>query len=209
MKEKVGKGFVATTPARNENVGSYPKCAKYSVYHLKSGHCRLCFNCQKPGHFARDFRATVRMVTPVRMGNNQRVCYECGSSEHLRNTCPKLNRAPGQAGNHLTLEGNRNTQNNRNQARGKAFSVNAVNALQDPNVVTGTKTLMSTKAEELELSDIPIVRDLVEVFPEDLSGLPLQRQVEFHIDLILGVTPVAKSPYRLAPSEMQELSEQL
>ncbi|GJX20161.1 putative reverse transcriptase domain-containing protein [Tanacetum coccineum] len=75
------------------------------------------------------------------MENNQRVCYECGSFDHLRNTCPKLNRAPGQAGNRLALEGNRNIQNNRNQARGRAFSVNAVDALQDPNVVTGTFSL--------------------------------------------------------------------
>ncbi|GKB88375.1 hypothetical protein Tco_0960647 [Tanacetum coccineum] len=92
----------------------------------------------------RDCRALVKQVVPVsavRMGNNQRVCYECGSFEHLRNTCPKLNRAPGQAGNRLALEGNRNTQNNGNQARGRAFSVNAVDALQDPNVVTGTFSL--------------------------------------------------------------------
>ncbi|GKC48839.1 hypothetical protein Tco_1071584, partial [Tanacetum coccineum] len=71
------------------------------------------------------------------------------------------------------------------------------------------KTLMSTKANEPTLSDIPIVRDFEYVFLDDLSGLPPQRQVEFRIDLILGATPVAKSPYRLAPSEMQELSEQL
>ncbi|GJY51115.1 putative reverse transcriptase domain-containing protein [Tanacetum coccineum] len=47
------------------------------------------------------------------------------------------------------------------------------------------------------------------VFPEDLSGLPPQRQLEFHIDLIPRATPVVKSPYRLAPLEMQELSSQL
>ncbi|GJV95860.1 putative nucleotidyltransferase, ribonuclease H [Tanacetum coccineum] len=52
-------------------------------------------------------------------------------------------------------------------------------------------------------------RNFIDVFLEDLSGLPPQRQVEFRIDLIPGATPVAKSPYRLAPSEMQELSEQL
>ncbi|GJS65197.1 putative reverse transcriptase domain-containing protein [Tanacetum coccineum] len=47
------------------------------------------------------------------------------------------------------------------------------------------------------------------VFPEDLSGLPPQRQVDIRTDLIPGATPAAKSLYRLAPSEMQELSEQL
>ncbi|GJZ40708.1 putative reverse transcriptase domain-containing protein [Tanacetum coccineum] len=72
-----------------------------------------------------------------------------------------------------------------------------------------TKTLMSIKANEPTLSDILIVRNFEDVFPDDLSGLPPQRQVEFLIDLIPGATPVAKSPYRPAPSEMQELSEQL
>ncbi|GJR27568.1 hypothetical protein Tco_1103800, partial [Tanacetum coccineum] len=49
----------------------------------------------------------------------------------------------------------------------------------------------------------------IDVFPEDLPGLPPVRQVEFQIDLIPGVAPVARTPYRLAPSEMQELSNQL
>ncbi|GKD88117.1 putative reverse transcriptase domain-containing protein [Tanacetum coccineum] len=48
-----------------------------------------------------------------------------------------------------------------------------------------------------------------EVFPKDLPGLPPVRQVEFQIDLIPGASPVARAPYRLAPSEMQELSNQL
>ncbi|GJU12604.1 putative reverse transcriptase domain-containing protein [Tanacetum coccineum] len=143
-KAKVGKGFMVTAPPRNVNVGAYPKCAKCFTYHPESVPCRLCFNCQKPGHFARDCQASVKQVAPVSavmMGNNQRVCYECGSFEHLHNTCPKLNRAPGQAGNRLALEGNRNTQNNRNQARGRAFSVNAVDSLQDPNIVMDTFSL--------------------------------------------------------------------
>nr|GEZ85431.1 reverse transcriptase domain-containing protein [Tanacetum cinerariifolium] len=49
----------------------------------------------------------------------------------------------------------------------------------------------------------------VQVFPEDLPGLPPTRQVVFQIDLIPGAAPVARAPYRLAPSEMKELSEQL
>ncbi|GKE23628.1 putative reverse transcriptase domain-containing protein [Tanacetum coccineum] len=65
------------------------------------------------------------------------------------------------------------------------------------------------KSDENRLQDIPVVREFPEVFPEDLPGLLLVRQVEFQIDLILGVTPVACAPYRLAPSEMQELSNQL
>ncbi|GKF66406.1 putative reverse transcriptase domain-containing protein, partial [Tanacetum coccineum] len=52
-------------------------------------------------------------------------------------------------------------------------------------------------------------RDFPEVFLEDLPGLPPSQQVEFQIDLVLGVEPVARAPYRLAPSELQELSTQL
>ncbi|GJY47663.1 putative reverse transcriptase domain-containing protein [Tanacetum coccineum] len=69
--------------------------------------------------------------------------------------------------------------------------------------------VMEKKSDEKRLEDIPVVREFPEVFPEDLPGLPPVRQVEFQIDLIPGATPVARAPYRLAPSEMQELSNQL
>ncbi|GJR20168.1 putative reverse transcriptase domain-containing protein [Tanacetum coccineum] len=65
------------------------------------------------------------------------------------------------------------------------------------------------KSEKKRLEDVPIVQDFPEVFPKDLSGLPPTRQVEFQIDLVPGAAPVARAPYRLAPSEMKELSEQL
>nr|GFA45316.1 retrotransposable element Tf2 [Tanacetum cinerariifolium] len=65
------------------------------------------------------------------------------------------------------------------------------------------------KVNESKLEDIPVVREFHDVFSEDLSGLPPSREVEFRIDLIHGAMPVAKSPYRLAPTEMQELANQL
>ncbi|GJW27564.1 hypothetical protein Tco_0044439 [Tanacetum coccineum] len=64
-------------------------------------------------------------------------------------------------------------------------------------------------SEGKRLKDVPIIQYFPEVFPEDLPGLPLARPVEFQIDLILGAAPVARTPYRLAPSEIKELSEQL
>ncbi|GKC38779.1 putative reverse transcriptase domain-containing protein [Tanacetum coccineum] len=277
-----------------------------------------------------DKRGKVALINDIRGEHEPGTCYECVSRKHFRNTYPKLTRAPGQVGNHLTIEGNRNTRNSENQVKGMAFNVNAVGALQDPNVVTGNfslnnhhatvlfdsgadfsfistnfapllnvkpsfvnpryvievadgkkveidriirdckqklgnslfnidllplghgsfdvivgmdwmskhkaeivyhekvvripfesgeilhvqgeripgiaKSLSNVKVDEPKLSDISLVRDIVEVFSEDFSGLPPQRQVEFRIDLVPGATPVAKSPYRLAPSEMQELS---
>nr|GEZ97281.1 putative reverse transcriptase domain-containing protein [Tanacetum cinerariifolium] len=65
------------------------------------------------------------------------------------------------------------------------------------------------KSEGKQLKDVPIIWDFPKVFPEDLPGLPPARPVEFQIDLIPGAAPVARAPYRLAPSEMKELSKQL
>nr|GEY57608.1 putative reverse transcriptase domain-containing protein [Tanacetum cinerariifolium] len=65
------------------------------------------------------------------------------------------------------------------------------------------------KSEGKQLKDVPIVQDFPKVFPEDLLGLPLARPIEFQIDLIPRAAPVARAPYRLAPSKMKELSEQL
>ncbi|GJR22210.1 putative reverse transcriptase domain-containing protein [Tanacetum coccineum] len=65
------------------------------------------------------------------------------------------------------------------------------------------------ESKEKRLEDVPVIRDFPEVFPEELPRLPPPRQVEFRIDLIPGAAPVARAPYRLAPSEMKELSKQL
>nr|GEZ88625.1 reverse transcriptase domain-containing protein [Tanacetum cinerariifolium] len=60
-----------------------------------------------------------------------------------------------------------------------------------------------------QLQDVPVICNFPEVFPNDLPGLPPPRQIEFKIELILGAAPVAHAPYRLAPSELKELSDQL
>ncbi|GKF74955.1 hypothetical protein Tco_0224399 [Tanacetum coccineum] len=65
------------------------------------------------------------------------------------------------------------------------------------------------KADEKKLNDIRVVRDFPGVFPDDMSGLPHVREIEFCIDLIPGALPVVRSPYRLAPSNMLELSNWL
>nr|GEV99146.1 putative reverse transcriptase domain-containing protein [Tanacetum cinerariifolium] len=72
-----------------------------------------------------------------------------------------------------------------------------------------TKKETIDKSKEKRLEDVPTVRDYPDVFPEDFLGLPPMRQVEFQIDLVLGVAPVARAPYRLAPSELLKLSTQL
>ncbi|GKB30097.1 putative reverse transcriptase domain-containing protein [Tanacetum coccineum] len=63
------------------------------------------------------------------------------------------------------------------------------------------------KSKEKRLEDVPVIRDIPKVFPKDFPGLPPPRQVEFRIDLVPRAAPVARAPYRLAPSEMRELPD--
>ncbi|GKD67826.1 hypothetical protein Tco_1321916 [Tanacetum coccineum] len=65
------------------------------------------------------------------------------------------------------------------------------------------------KSKEKRLEDVPTIRDFLEVFTEDLPGLTPTRQVKYHIDLVPSAAPVARAPYRLAPSEMEELIDDL
>ncbi|GJU78419.1 putative reverse transcriptase domain-containing protein [Tanacetum coccineum] len=123
-------------------------------------------------------------------------CHACGEKGHYANQCRKT------------------TNNN---AQGRAYMLRDRNAHQNPNVVTGDVKFSVAQVIEKRSGRENRQRRHTryapkiypEVFPEDLPGLPPVRQVEFQIDLIPGATPVARAPYRLAPSEMQELSNQL
>nr|GFA61863.1 hypothetical protein [Tanacetum cinerariifolium] len=251
-------------------------------------------------------RGVLRNVNPVNARNlTVRVCYECGSIDHARSACPRLNRVQGPRGNRLNQvvanNGGQGHGNQRNQTRGRACMLGVEEAHQDLNIVTGTFTLnnhfattlfdsgadysflstsfipllgikpselsfgyeikvasrqlveidkvikgckleievhvfdidlipfghrnfnviigekpkkkmrrlKSAKAKEKEQKEIVVLRDFPKVFPDDLSRLPPVREIEFQIKLIPRAMPVAKSPYRLAPSELKELSRQL
>ncbi|GJX00652.1 putative nucleotidyltransferase, ribonuclease H [Tanacetum coccineum] len=110
---------------------------------------------------------------------------------------------------HITHK-NRQQQNRRQEA-GRAYAVTP--SENSRYISRGCQVfmiqVMEKKSDEKKLEDIPVVKEFPDVFPEDLPGLPPVRQVEFQIDLIPGAAPVARTPYRLAPSEMQELSNQL
>ncbi|KAI3704083.1 hypothetical protein L1987_74291 [Smallanthus sonchifolius] len=299
------KAFVANTVEQKGYLGARPRCDNCGYHH--SGKCTQCGKCKKYGHLAHDCGSNTNpnkinqvagKVNPGTERMNQG-CFECGDPKHFRKDCPKLK--------------NRND----NQARGRAFVMEAGDARQDPNIVTGTfpinnhyasilfdtgadlsfvsndfKSLLGIKPSKLEqkytielangklintgeviqgctlylknhtfsidllpvdlgsfdvvigmdwlsknhaeivcfekIVQIPLpngeilsiqgeksgvtlrmINCMKALFPEDLPGLPPPRQVEFRIDLVPGAAPVARSPYRLAPSEMQELSNQL
>ncbi|GKE40723.1 putative reverse transcriptase domain-containing protein [Tanacetum coccineum] len=110
--------------------------------------CRMCTNCNRFGHFAKDFRAGPRMMNPLNARNLTaacETCYECGGTDDYKSACPRLNRAPGQGGNHpnqaMAIEGGQGCGNNGNPTHGRAFVMRAEEARQDPNIVTGTFSL--------------------------------------------------------------------
>ncbi|GKC35155.1 putative reverse transcriptase domain-containing protein [Tanacetum coccineum] len=116
-RTRTGNAFATTAnPVGIENTGTWPKYTTCNSYHAPGGPCRTCFNCNRPSHLAKDCRGISRNVNPVNARNPiVRACYECGSTDHIRN------------------QGNR--------ARGRAFMLGAEEARQDPNIVTDTFTL--------------------------------------------------------------------
>ncbi|XP_050895293.1 uncharacterized protein LOC127101909 [Lathyrus oleraceus] len=69
--------------------------------------------------------------------------------------------------------------------------------------------LTKESSDNLSVTQIPVVCEFPEVFPEDVASLPPEREVEFSIDLIPGTDPIFVSPYRMAPLELRELKNQL
>ncbi|GJT90807.1 reverse transcriptase domain-containing protein [Tanacetum coccineum] len=183
-RQETFRAYAATPTENNGYTGNRPLCKKCTLHH--TGPCTVkCNICNKVGHLTKNCRnkgpATGSNLLPVTV-----TCHACGEKGHYANQCRKT------------------TNNN---AQGRAYMLRDRNAHQDPNIVTAQ--IMEKKSDEKRLEDIPVVREFPKVFLEDLPSLPPVRQVEFQIDLIPGATPVARAPYRLAPSEMQELSNQL
>ncbi|GJV54107.1 putative reverse transcriptase domain-containing protein [Tanacetum coccineum] len=307
-RTRTGNAFATTAnPVRRENTGTWSKGVPRNVNHVNARNLTV------------------------------RACYEYSSTDHVRSTCPRLNRAQGPEENHpnqvVANNGGQGRGNQGNQARGRVFMLGAEEACQDLNIVTGTFTLnnhfattlfdsgayysfvsttfipllgiepselgfkyeieiasgqlveiakvikgykleieghvfdidlihfghgsfdviigmdrlsnykaeiichekvvripqpdgkvlrvlgerpeekarllMSAKASDKKQEEIVVVRDFTEVFPDDISGLPPLWEIEFWIDLIPEAIPIAKSPYHLAPSELEELSGQL
>ncbi|GJQ98969.1 putative reverse transcriptase domain-containing protein [Tanacetum coccineum] len=184
-------------------------------------------NCKKVGHITRECR------NPTAARNlRTHTCYECESLRHFKSKCPIVKFQKYANKKISTLSENAKAHNKRkcintsknkskpttSRTRGKIMAKITLQARGEKYkkkeglpifLAYVTAKEVEDKSEKKQLEDVPIVKDFLYVFPEDLSGLPPTRQVEFQIDLVPGAAPVARVPYRLAPFEMKELSEQL
>nr|GEY48209.1 putative reverse transcriptase domain-containing protein [Tanacetum cinerariifolium] len=206
--------FYAATPTKNRGyTRNRPLCHRCTLHH--TGPCTIrCRVYNKIGHLTKNYRskglATKSNLQPVSV-----ISHACGEKRHYRSQCSKTN-----------INANERT-----------YLLRDKNAHQDPNLVTGlypnlVKSTFEIDLMPIKLSSFDVVigmdwlskyhakiicdEKVVYILIEDVTliirellSLPPVRQVEFQIDLIPGVAPVARAPYQLAPSEMQELSNQL
>ena len=69
--------------------------------------------------------------------------------------------------------------------------------------------ILDSKREQVKLEDIPVIKEFLDVFPEKLPGVPPEKEVDLSIEVVQGTTPISRTPYRMAPTELKELKTQL
>nr|GEW57468.1 putative reverse transcriptase domain-containing protein [Tanacetum cinerariifolium] len=229
-RTRTGNAFASIkNPVERDNTNVWPKCTTCNSYHGPRGPCRICFNCNRLGHLAKNYRGVPRNENPINAINpTVRACYEYGSTDNVWSACPRLNRAQGPRGNRPNqVVANNEVQgheNQRNQDRGMDWLSNHKAEiichkkvvripLPDGKVlrVLGerpkekAKLLMSAKASDKKQEEIFVVRDFPEVFLDDLSGLLPVWEIKFRIELIPRVVPIAKSPSKWEELELNKL----
>ena len=69
--------------------------------------------------------------------------------------------------------------------------------------------ILDSKRGQVDVEKIPVVREFPDVFPKELPGIPLKREVDLSIEIVPGTAPVSRAPYRMALAELKELKVQL
>nr|GEW76798.1 putative reverse transcriptase domain-containing protein [Tanacetum cinerariifolium] len=217
-RQNVAMVYNTGTCEKKPYSGNFPKCTKCHFHH--NGPCtQKCHKCNKVGNFSCDCRSS---------GNANVANAHRNNGENPKGNEKRGNASRDPDSNVITgtfLLNNRHASILFDTGADRSFISTAFSSLidivptplgnsYDVELTDGKIVGIATKKEGdkskgKQLKDVPVIRDYPEVFPEDLPGLPPARPVKFQIDLIPGAAPVARAPYRLAPSKMKELSEQL
>ncbi|GJT54364.1 putative reverse transcriptase domain-containing protein [Tanacetum coccineum] len=200
-KQNVAKAYTTGPGEKKAYIGNLPLCTKCNYHHI--GQCApKCGNCKSYGHATSNYR-----VNKNNNNNNKNqkagACYECGNMWHIKRNCPKLK--------------NRRNGNGNGVAQGRAYALGKGDANPDSNVITGTLLLNNCYASilchnvPLGSFDAIIGMDWltkyhgVIICDEKIVRVPFGNETL----IFQGAAPVARAPYRLAPSKMKELAEQL
>ncbi|GJZ05706.1 reverse transcriptase domain-containing protein, partial [Tanacetum coccineum] len=191
-RQETFRSYAVTLTETNGYIRNRPLCKKYTLHHTRP--CIVkCNTCNKVGHLTKNCKnkgpATGSNLLPVTV-----TCHACGEKGHYANQCRKTTNNNAQGRAYMLRD--------RNATKTRTFDVVIgmdwlskyhARIICDEKVIHIPIKVMEKKSDEKRLEDIPVVREFPEVFPKDLPG----------------ATPVPRAPYRLAPSEMQELSNQL
>nr|GEZ58780.1 hypothetical protein [Tanacetum cinerariifolium] len=271
-RSRIERAFATiTNPVRKEYTGTAPKCPNCNYHHQPEVPCRLCTNCTRFGHIAKDCRVGPRpegsrpnQVMAIEggqgRGNNGTYAhgraFVMGSEEALHDPNIVMDIEPSNLGfsyeieiaSGQLIEISKVIRGCKLEIEVHIFDTDLISFGHESfDVIVGmdwlskhkaeivfhekvvriplpngemlrvlgerieekVRHLMSAKEKEKKLEDIIVVRNFSEVFPDDLSRLPSSREIKFCIDLIPGAMSVTKSPYCLAPSEIEELSSQI
>ncbi|GKB44175.1 putative reverse transcriptase domain-containing protein [Tanacetum coccineum] len=178
-RQEAGKAYVAASAEVKGYPRNLPWCKHCNSHH--NGQCHpKCQRCQRSRHQEKDCQAKAPSAGVNSLQNV--TCYGCGEKGHFRNKFPKK------------------TDQHNEGAHGRAYIVHIllpngeILEVQGERPKKDPRFLSCMKSDEKKLEDIPIVRDFPDVFLDDLSSLPLVREIEFRIDLIPSVLLVNRYP---------------
>nr|GEW46465.1 putative reverse transcriptase domain-containing protein [Tanacetum cinerariifolium] len=183
-RPKTFRSYAATPTENSGYTRNRPLCKKCTLHHTRP--CTVkCNTCNKVGHLTRNCK-NKGPTTGSSIGN----FHACGEKGHYANQCPKTN----------------------NNAHERTYMLKDRNAHRDPNIVTGMFLLNQHLVKVL--FDLGVDKSFVSIsFASMLNIPPIILDTTYDIEMangnLVGAAPVAHAPYRLAPSEMQELSNQL